>query len=126
MNSSFLVTQEPPFDLVLEHPLYVLHRLLAELPPYHTQVFRAAEIFIEGLVPEGQHLGRCQLLVGQRLRLVAQLGVAGKLCGAGGGGFMIFFVEPERQLSVKRALSQLLEVPFKFGSGGSQLIFNGR
>jgi len=52
--------------------------------------------------------------------------LGGKLCGAGGGGFMILFVEPERQLSVKRALSQLLEVPFKFDSGGSQLIFDGR
>lgn len=52
--------------------------------------------------------------------------LGGKLCGAGGGGFMIFFVEQERQLSVKKALSQLLEVPFKFDSDGSQLIFNGR
>jgi hypothetical protein len=36
----------------------------------------------------------------------------GKLLGAGGGGFILFYVEPERQASVKAALSKLLHVPF--------------
>jgi galactokinase len=49
--------------------------------------------------------------------------VGGKLLGAGGGGFMLFFVKPENKLSVCDALKDLLLVPFEFESGGSQIIF---
>ncbi len=47
----------------------------------------------------------------------------GKLLGAGGGGFILFFVKPELQPTVKEALSGLLHVPFRFESSGSQIIF---
>ena len=47
----------------------------------------------------------------------------GKLTGAGGGGFLLFFVPPERKPAVRQALAPLLEVPFAFESGGSQIIF---
>lgn len=47
----------------------------------------------------------------------------GKLLGAGGGGFMLFLVEPERQPEVKNKLSHLLHVPFEFDDMGSQIIF---
>jgi len=50
--------------------------------------------------------------------------IGGKLCGAGAGGFMIFFVPLEKQNQVKEALKDLLHVPFKFESQGSQVIFN--
>nr|WP_243448269.1 hypothetical protein [Candidatus Thiosymbion oneisti] len=49
--------------------------------------------------------------------------IGGKLLGAGGGGFMVLFVEPEKQASVKKALSRLIQVPFKFESTGSQVIY---
>ncbi|OGQ35669.1 MAG: kinase [Deltaproteobacteria bacterium RIFCSPHIGHO2_12_FULL_43_9] len=49
--------------------------------------------------------------------------VGGKLLGAGGGGFMLFFVNPDDQKRVKGALKGLLRVPFKFETGGSQVIF---
>lgn len=45
----------------------------------------------------------------------------GKLLGAGGGGFILFFVEPDLQARVKERLSSLLHVPFKFESLGSQV-----
>jgi len=48
----------------------------------------------------------------------------GKLCGAGGGGFMLLFVPPETQSRVKEALKGLLYVPFQFENSGSQIIFN--
>jgi len=47
----------------------------------------------------------------------------GKLLGAGGGGFMLFFVKPELQSKVRESLGNLLEVPFRFESLGSQIIF---
>lgn len=47
----------------------------------------------------------------------------GKLLGAGGGGFILFFVRPELQPKVKESLHGLLHVPFRFENLGSQIIF---
>jgi D-glycero-alpha-D-manno-heptose-7-phosphate kinase len=47
----------------------------------------------------------------------------GKLIGAGGGGFLLLFVPPASQSSVKSALCNILHVPFNFEFGGSQIIF---
>jgi len=49
-------------------------------------------------------------------------GVGGKLCGAGGGGFMLFFVEPENKAKVIKALKNYLLVPFNFDFVGSKII----
>lgn len=51
--------------------------------------------------------------------------IGGKLGGAGGGGFLLLFVEPDKQPAVKKRLSQLLQVPFKLEQEGSQIIFDG-
>ncbi|MFA7230882.1 MAG: hypothetical protein WC071_06400 [Victivallaceae bacterium] len=48
--------------------------------------------------------------------------LGGKILGAGGGGFMLFFVPPEKRESVRKALNDLLQVPFKFDFNGSQII----
>jgi D-glycero-alpha-D-manno-heptose-7-phosphate kinase len=47
----------------------------------------------------------------------------GKLLGAGGGGFMVFFVKPQYQEKVREKLKKLLEVKFRFEPSGSQIIF---
>jgi len=49
--------------------------------------------------------------------------IGGKLLGSGGGGFMLFFVEPEDQPKVIESLKKLLHVPFKFESNGSEVIY---
>lgn len=49
--------------------------------------------------------------------------IGGKLCGAGGGGFILLFVEPDKQPSVIKALDKYLFVPFEFEWLGSQIIF---
>jgi len=49
--------------------------------------------------------------------------VGGKLTGAGGGGFMLLFVPPEKQREVRRKLNNLIYVPFKFEFSGSQIVF---
>jgi len=50
--------------------------------------------------------------------------VGGKLCGAGGGGFILFFVPVEKKQQVKEELKDLLHVPFTFENQGSQIVFN--
>jgi len=48
--------------------------------------------------------------------------VGGKITGAGGGGFMLLFVPPERQSAVRETLGRLIHVPFSFDFNGSQII----
>lgn len=54
---------------------------------------------------------------------IAAGATGGKLLGAGGGGFMLFFAKPSNQKQVKNALRKLLYVPFKFENTGSQIIY---
>jgi len=49
--------------------------------------------------------------------------LGGKILGAGGGGFLLFFVEPQNQEAVIRALPQLYRVPFRFDQGGSRITY---
>ncbi|UCN00484.1 kinase [Sulfurimonas sp. SWIR-19] len=48
--------------------------------------------------------------------------IGGKLLGAGGGGFMVFYVEKEHQNSVIQALEGYLHIPFKFDFEGSKIV----
>ncbi len=49
--------------------------------------------------------------------------IGGKLLGAGGGGFMLFFVEPMKQKKFIEAFSEYVCVPFHFEDAGSQVIY---
>jgi D-glycero-alpha-D-manno-heptose-7-phosphate kinase len=46
----------------------------------------------------------------------------GKLLGAGGGGFMLIFVTPDKRASVLKSLQNLLPVPFQFERSGTQIV----
>lgn len=48
--------------------------------------------------------------------------IGGKLLGAGGGGFLLFYVEPEEQGRVRDALKGYLHIPFRFEFNGSEII----
>ena len=48
--------------------------------------------------------------------------LGGKLLGAGGGGFMLFFVPPERRAELRARLRNLLCIPFRFSSRGSDVV----
>ncbi|HBQ98616.1 MAG TPA: kinase [Cyanobacteria bacterium UBA11691] len=52
--------------------------------------------------------------------------IGGKLTGAGGGGFLLLFVPPDKQKEVKANLNHLIHVPFKLEFSGSQIIFFDR
>lgn len=49
--------------------------------------------------------------------------LGGKLLGAGGGGFLVFYVKPEQQDSVHWAMRDLMHIPFKFEDGGARVIY---
>ena len=48
--------------------------------------------------------------------------LGGKLLGAGGGGFLVFYVPEEKQEYVKKAMSDLMYIPFEFEEGGTRVI----
>jgi D-glycero-alpha-D-manno-heptose-7-phosphate kinase len=48
--------------------------------------------------------------------------MGGKLLGAGGGGFLLLFVAPEKQPAVRAALSSMIEVPVEIDREGSRVV----
>jgi len=48
--------------------------------------------------------------------------LGGKLLGAGGGGFMLFYVHPEKRDLLRERLKKLLCVPFEFSTKGSDVV----
>lgn len=48
--------------------------------------------------------------------------LGGKLLGAGGGGFLVFYVTPDKQESVREAMRDLLYIPFEFENEGTKII----
>ena len=48
--------------------------------------------------------------------------LGGKLLGAGGGGFLVFYVQPDKKAAVMDMMKELLYVPFRFEDGGTRVI----
>lgn len=48
--------------------------------------------------------------------------LGGKLLGAGGGGFLVFYVQNDCQESVRQAMRGLMYIPFEFENGGTRVI----
>ncbi|HTV26490.1 MAG TPA: GHMP kinase [Xanthobacteraceae bacterium] len=48
--------------------------------------------------------------------------IGGKLLGAGGGGFMVFLVEPEKRDHVRERLKKLIHVGIEIDSDGSKIV----
>ena len=53
---------------------------------------------------------------------IATGALGGKLLGAGGGGFLLFYVQPENQAALMEAMKDLMYIPFKFEDGGTRVI----
>ena len=49
--------------------------------------------------------------------------LGGKLLGAGGGGFLLFYCEKEKQEALKQAMEKLMIVPFNFENDGAQVLY---
>ena len=52
--------------------------------------------------------------------------LGGKIAGAGAGGFMLLYVPSDKRIKVRKALSELKEMPFHLEPDGSKVIFNYR
>lgn len=57
-------------------------------------------------------------------KAIAAGALGGKLLGAGGGGCLLFYVEKEKQDSVRASLADMLEIPFRFENDGTKIICN--
>lgn len=71
--------------------------------------------------------GTSRAVTTENIDLLYEKGIAagalgGKLLGAGGGGFLLFYVRPENQNSVLRAMKGLLHIPFQFENDGSRIV----
>lgn len=49
--------------------------------------------------------------------------LGGKLLGAGGGGFLLFYCEKDKQPTLIEALKKLMIVPFSFENDGTQVLY---
>ncbi len=56
-------------------------------------------------------------------RAISAGATGGKILGAGGGGFLLFYCENEFRTKVREALSDLKEIPFRFEPQGSKIIY---
>jgi D-glycero-alpha-D-manno-heptose-7-phosphate kinase len=50
--------------------------------------------------------------------------VGGKICGAGGGGFLLLYCPAENQKRLRQAMRNYREFPFHLAKSGSKIIFN--
>jgi len=57
------------------------------------------------------------------LRAIKAGAIGGKLLGAGGGGFLLFYVEPDKQESVINELKDLFYLKISFDKDGSQITY---
>ncbi len=51
--------------------------------------------------------------------------LGGKLLGAGGGGFLLFYCEQDKQEQLRKAMSDLVELPFDLENSGTKVIYVG-
>ena len=49
--------------------------------------------------------------------------LGGKILGAGGGGFLLFYVQPMYQPKIREHFKNMVEVPFNFENNGTRIIY---
>lgn len=49
--------------------------------------------------------------------------LGGKLLGAGGGGFLLFYIEPDKKEALRREFDDLMQVPFEFENEGTSMVY---
>jgi D-glycero-alpha-D-manno-heptose-7-phosphate kinase len=59
-------------------------------------------------------------------RALAAGALGGKICGAGGGGFLLLYCHPAHHQSVRKALEDYRELPISVEPDGSKIVFQQR
>ena len=59
-------------------------------------------------------------------KALASGALGGKICGAGGGGFLLLYCHPAHQQAVRKALEDYRELPISVEPDGSKIIFQQR
>jgi D-glycero-alpha-D-manno-heptose-7-phosphate kinase len=111
-----------------KHELAAMHEMVNEAEAILTNPSRALDEF-GNLLHESWQLKRTLTgnITNAHLDEIYQAGrsagaLGGKLLGAGGGGFMLFFVPPEHRQALRTRLKNLLCVPFGFSNRGSHVV----
>ena len=97
--------REPFYDYYLS--LGYAHKVAASLALFTYGAYRFDHLSIDELYDAGKNAGA----------------LGGKLLGAGGGGFLVFYVQPEKQDAVMEAMKDLLYIPFEFENSGTRVIY---
>lgn len=71
-------------------------------------------------INDGISTSGVDILYGKAMKAGA---LGGKLLGAGGGGFLLFYVDEEKREAVREAMGDLLYVPFEFENQGTRVIY---
>lgn len=119
---------------------YDFHNREVELNELHSITLKAYDYIIKGKIDDFGGLMNQTWEMKKRLspqisnpyidylydKAIGNGALGGKLLGAGGGGFMLFYVPSDNQDNVRKALQNLLVVPIKIEEEGSRIIHNGR
>ena len=123
---------------IASEQIKTMHKRKAELIEMHESVDQAIEIITsnQSMDDFGRLMGEqwqnkkkmTDLISNSDINDIYSKGIkagaiGGKLLGAGGGGFILFYVPKDRQKKVKNDLKNLLYVPFSFDFTGSQIIY---
>ncbi|MFZ0962486.1 MAG: kinase [Terriglobia bacterium] len=111
-----------------QRELELMHQMVNEAEAIITNPHRSLDEFGR-LLHEGWKIKRTltQKITNANIDEIYEAGLSagalgGKLLGAGGGGFMLFYVPPERREALRARLKKLLCVPFTFSNRGSHVI----
>jgi D-glycero-alpha-D-manno-heptose-7-phosphate kinase len=111
-----------------QRELHLMHQMVDEAEAILTDSHRSLDEFGR-LLHEAWKIKRAltQKITNASIDEIYEAGInagalGGKLLGAGGGGFMLFFVPPECRESLRARLKKLLCVPFAFSNRGSHVV----
>ncbi|MDA2925949.1 kinase [Acidobacteria bacterium AH-259-G07] len=132
------------FTGILRHAPEFAARQIEEIGKHHSDLITMRQMVDEGIqmLQEGKHLDNFGRLLHESWQIKRGLAdgitnptieeiyssaceagaLGGKLLGAGGGGFILFFVRPQDQARVRERLSKLVKIPFRFEKSGTQII----
>ncbi|HWZ81721.1 MAG TPA: hypothetical protein VNW47_03805 [Terriglobales bacterium] len=127
-TASEIATEQVKITPHKQKELDAMHQLVGEAESIVASPHRSLDEFGR-LMHESWQIKRSltQKISNAKIDEIYQAGLdagalGGKLLGAGGGGFMLFYVSPEKRQALRERLKKLLCVPFGFSNKGSHVV----